>query len=58
MFRHHHPVLLRKRRNYIAMIGLALLLVTWLTLPVTRTSFWILCGIYSLIPRQNGSQKD
>lgn len=33
MFRHHHPVLLRKRRNYIAMIGLALLLMTWLTLP-------------------------
>jgi uncharacterized protein involved in outer membrane biogenesis len=32
MFIHHHPALLRKRRNYIAIIGLALLLVTWLTL--------------------------
>ncbi|HEY7709691.1 MAG TPA: AsmA family protein, partial [Candidatus Entotheonella sp.] len=33
MFRHHHPVLPRKRRNNIAIIGLALLLVIWLTLP-------------------------
>jgi autotransporter translocation and assembly factor TamB len=33
MLSHHHSVILRRRRNYIALIGLALLLETWSALP-------------------------